>query len=367
MTMAGLGSVRISEQWRVIARAEQRLVGLAALAVASVWPLAQAHAQEPAAPEPSAAAASAEEEFEQAREAYHSGQFEPALQLLQQLYDETGSPNAHLFLARCHRELGNLIEAYQHMTLTVSEASAKTGEEERYAATRDAAARELAELSARVGLVTVLLTEQPKDVDVTVAGRSVASNRLGSPIPVDPGQVSVRVTAPGFEPVVRTLDVAAGENKALAISLSAKPPDEPAAPEPPAPAPKPPEASPEQPAPWVRTAGFFVAAVGVAGILTFAAAGATAEGKYSTLERECGDSRCTDPDMEDVVDSGRTFDTVANVGLIVGAAGLAIGGTMILLGWPSEGATRAARGSKTGSVALHVSPSNAMLRCGAVF
>ncbi len=86
----------------------------------------------------------------------------------------------------------------------------------------------------------------------------------------------------------------------------------------------------------VRIAGFVIAGLGVAGMGAFAGAGLAAKSKFSTVETECGNARCTDSKYGDVIDSGKTLQTIANVGLGVGIAGLVGGALMIAVGGPSK-------------------------------
>src|SRR5690606_36414471 len=86
----------------------------------------------------------------------------------------------------------------------------------------------------------------------------------------------------------------------------------------------------------LRTIGFVAAGVGVAGLAAFAIAGSMAKSEFDTLEEECGSARCTDPKYADNVDSGKRMQTIANIGLIVGAVGVVAGGTLIVLGGPSK-------------------------------
>ena len=170
--------------------------------------------------------------------------------------------------------------------------------------------------------------------------------------------------------VTRELQLAAGENKSIAISLTEKAaePEQPPA----APAPQPDRpavveaevtAAEEKPSTGLRTAGFVVGAVGVVGVAAFAVTGIMARNKYSTLEGKCGDERCTGPAMQEVVDQGRTLQTVANVSLIVGAVGLVAGGTMVYFGWPSEAAGQ----PQTAGLSLNLSPSAATVGYSGAF
>jgi hypothetical protein len=86
----------------------------------------------------------------------------------------------------------------------------------------------------------------------------------------------------------------------------------------------------------VRIAGFVVAGLGVAGMGAFVGAGLAARSKFSTVESECGNTRCTDPKYGDVIDGGKALQTIANVGLGVGIAGIVGGALMIALGGPSK-------------------------------
>ena len=84
------------------------LVG--ALAVATVVPASTAQAQ------PVVDAAS---RFAQAQSLYDAGNFTGALPIFEELTRETSSPNARFYVARCLRELGRTVEAYDAMVATV--------------------------------------------------------------------------------------------------------------------------------------------------------------------------------------------------------------------------------------------------------
>jgi hypothetical protein len=52
--------------------------------------------------------------------------------------------------------------------------------------------------------------------------------------------------------------------------------------------------------------------------------------KYSSLQHSCPQNHCS-PDQRDDIDTGKTYQTVANVGLGVGIAGIATGVTLFIL------------------------------------
>jgi hypothetical protein len=142
----------------------------------------------------------------------------------------------------------------------------------------------------------------------------------------------VRATAEGQTPVERKIEVAPGETRTLALAFGAAPADDVE----PAPGPAPDQPRVTESGGGLRTIGFITAGVGIAGIAVFGITGSMAKSEFDTIEEECGGERCTDPKYADNVDRGKRLQTIANVGLIVGAVGLVAGGTMIVLGGPKR-------------------------------
>ncbi len=261
--------------------------------------------------------------FKAAQELHDKGDFAAALPL----FSAIPSPNARLYAARCLIELKRLPEAYDELTTTVREATDRAVTEQRYAATRDAAATERTALAAKIGLVVIAVTDRPAGLEVKVAGQIIASERLGEAVPVAPGAVVIEASAPGRVAFRRQLALGAGSSEVLAITLVA----DTAAANTIAPPP-----TRNETTGGVRTAGFVVAGVGVAGVATFAITGLLANSKYSTVSAACGATHCTDPAYQRQIDAGKTLDTAANIGLGVGAAGLVAGALMIIFGGAHE-------------------------------
>ncbi|HHH12142.1 MAG TPA: hypothetical protein ENK23_08750, partial [Sorangium sp.] len=93
-----------------------------------------------------AAAQDVEKLFATAQELYDQHQCDAALPLFRKLHDQTSSPNARLYIARCYRQQGKMVEAYTEMQATLADAEARAALEDRYEPTRLAAATELKEL-----------------------------------------------------------------------------------------------------------------------------------------------------------------------------------------------------------------------------
>ncbi len=308
---------------------------------------------------------STSEQYAAAEKLFDQGRYEEALALFREVHAASKSPNARLWVARTLRELGRLPEAYEEMSLTVREAGERA---EKYAPTRDAAASELAVLERRVGRVVIAIADAPSGVTVTLDGAELDASRVGEPIAVNPGKRTITVTAPGRDAVERSVVVSAGEIKTVALAIAGEETASGPTPEPTPPLQE--EEEKKSSGGGVRTAGYVVTGLGVAGMALFGVAGLMANSKFKTLETECGGTRCTDPKYAETIDSGRTMDNLANVGLIAGAAGLVLGGAMIVLGGPSDDQEEASRGrprAPSATAAITFSPGGAGVRCAFTF
>lgn len=261
--------------------------------------------------------------FKAAQQLYDKGDFAGALILFQQVVELNGSPNARLYVARCQRELGKLPEAYEELTITIREADALAAKEERYAATRDAAAAERAALLSKIATLTIAIVNPPTDLVLKVNGRTIDTRRLTEPLAVEPGAIVIEASATNVKPFRKELTVVAGTSEAVPIALEALSAQ---------------NAKPvmKKSGGTVRLAGFGVLGLGVAGWATFAIAGSMANSKYDKLYDECGGGPCSTPAQAEEISSGRSLDLVANIGLGVGIAGTLGGAAMVILGGPKE-------------------------------
>jgi hypothetical protein len=90
----------------------------------------------------------------------------------------------------------------------------------------------------------------------------------------------------------------------------------------------------------LRTLGFVAGGVGVVGLGVFTVTGLMAKSTFDKLDSECKGG-CSDPGHLGDIDHGKSMQTAANVGLVVGLVGLATGVTFVVLGSGkgSEGAS----------------------------
>jgi hypothetical protein len=265
--------------------------------------------------------------FAAAQKLYEEGAYTPALAEFKALAAETNSPNADLYVARCLRELGRLVEAYEATTIAVRNATAKAEQEPKYVSTRNAAAADLAQLEPKVAKIIVAVANPPAGMQVTLNGTPLAAERLGVPVVLAPAEVVVRLTAPDHADVERRVVLKAGDTTTLPLAFAA-----------PAPTPPPPSSPAPTALGGVRIGGIVVLGVGAAGMATFAGAGVSANNRYDAISAACGGKHCTDPSYHAQIDGGRQLDLAANVGLGVGIAGLLGGALMVALGKPTTAA-----------------------------
>lgn len=294
--------------------------------------------------------------FQTAHTLFSEKKYDAALLLFRKAYEDTQSPNAHLMIGKCFLAQGKLPEAYDEFAATLREAAARAETEPKYAETRDAAAAEVAQLEPKIGKVVVTLVDAPAGARVLLGGVEVPTDKLGAPIAVLPGTVDVVAEGLSQGADKRQEQIKAGETKV--VVFGAKPQSSTGTP--PSGTEKPVSGPDEMTGGGLRKAGFAVLGLGVVGMGMFAIGGIQGNAKFAQLEQECGGARCTDPKYADIVESGKTMDLVANIGLGVGIAGIVAGTVMVLVGGPKAK-------PKTTDASLFVSPGQTVLQVRHVF
>jgi hypothetical protein len=278
----------------------------------------------------------AKAEFAAAQKLFKAGRFAEALPLFRNVADTTRSPNARLYVGHCLEQVGKVVDAYKVFELIVKEITEHP--EEKYEPTREAAMAELAILQVRVAKIVISLTEIPPDVAVTLDGARVEEKDLGSSIIVTPGPHHVEATANGMTPVRRDVNLDGGEVKTVIVSP--KKADEARVA---ASAAAPPETKGESSGgSSTRAIGYVAGGIGVFGVGVFTVAGLMAKSTFDKLDDECKKG-CSDAGHLGDIDRGKSLQTTANVGLVIGLVGLGTGVTLILLGSSKAGESPSAR------------------------
>jgi hypothetical protein len=286
--------------------------------------------------------------FMRGKELFTKQKFAEALVEFQGSHDIVASPNARLYIARCYRELGKLVAAYAELGRVAAEAREHEREDPRYAKTASAATEERDAITPQLGFVKVTVDGATPETRMTVAGDEIKRAGWSEPAPVVPGTTEVVVETPGHAPQRQTVTLAAAETKAIRIDAAAGTIAVAEA----APPPVDDGANDRTKAKKnLRLFAFVAGGVGVAGLATFAVAGTLANGPYSDLKDKCQGGPCPASERGKI-DSGKTEQTIANVGLVVGAVGVAAGMTLFVLSIPSGSGE-----TKDKALALDVGPS----------
>lgn len=262
----------------------------------------------------------AQRHFERGQVAFRSGEYDTALAAFKTSLELAHSPNTLLFISRSLRHLERNAEAANAYETTIRAAALAEEHAPRYAKTRDAARAELSPLRAVISGIRID-TDDSKPLDsVKVNGRAVPQEGLELLFYVEPGKATVELFFEdgSIEKQVVTAEAAKqyvvtpGAGEIIARSNTA---DESLS------QPHAADATPTtNTLEWVGLGvGSGLAVVGFAGALGFSMA---SKEKYAELEEACG-GPCSPPRTDDIKE-GETYDTLANVGLVVGVVGVGI-------------------------------------------
>ena len=278
----------------------------------------------------------AEQRFFAGKSLLADKKYAEALVELRASLDIVASPNTRLLIARTLRDMGRLVEAYVEFERAMIEAKELAAADPRYAKAAQGAADDRAALEPEIGFVTVTVQNATAESKLKVANEEIRRAAWGQPAPVMPGTTDIVVETPGRAPVHKSVALKKGEKQAVTIdaggSGDATAPVQPAAtPEAQAPAPEQPKADRTSLRPYAYVAG----GVAVIGLATFFIAGAMSNSTYDGLKTACPNGTCP-PSKADDISSGKTQQTVANVGLALGLVGAAAGGVLFVLSMPSK-------------------------------
>ena len=280
---------------------------------------AEAPPEEPAA-DPRETASKA---YREGRAAFEAGEFDRALELFRSSHQVHQSPNSRLMIAKTLHELGQPVEAYKEMVAAEQEAVAAAKANDAYIDTLNAAREVLAQLRSGVAVMRVTVvgghTDLPPGSSISINGLDLPTAEWGEPIALAPGATTITLTT--IDGVTeQTLSLAAGDDQATALERPVA--DTPVEPE------------GDGFGEWFEenreTAAFVAGGVGAAGLITFAIFGGMTLSSYGDLDDSCPGGNCPTGSQDDI-DSGQTYQTVANVGLVVGLVGAAASATLFLL------------------------------------
>lgn len=280
----------------------------------------------PAARAQSRDRATAEALFRAGREAAEHGDFATACARFNESNRLDPAPGTVFNLGDCNEKIGKLASAWQRYQEVIQKLPPSDPRV-------TVAQQHSAALEARVPHLTLRLGPgASSDASVSRDGVELGRASFGLPLPVDPGDHTVTVSAPGRAEKRYSVSLREGESRDLAV-------------EPGAPLPVAHVASPTSTTPardrgtddgsGMRTAGYVALGVGAAGIVTSLITGAMVISRKNVVDNHCQNQHCDQQGL-DAADAGRTLSTVSTVSFIVGAVGVGGGLTLILTHGPHE-------------------------------
>lgn len=132
------------------------------------------------------------------------------------------SPSLRGFIAQEHHALGHVLEAYDAAVLCEREARADPTARRREQTIATCSALS-AELGPRIGRVTVRVPDPPPGARVRVADAEVARALWELPYPVRPGLVRIEASAESRVPFRVEMNVSAGQNVDVVVTLAPAP------------------------------------------------------------------------------------------------------------------------------------------------
>jgi hypothetical protein len=279
----------------------------------------------------------AQARFVKGKDLFQRKKFDDALVEFRASIEIVDSPNTRLQISRTLRALARYVAAYAELGRTLVAAKELSAQDNRYQRAYDAAVQERSELQPLLGFVTLTIQNPAEGTRVVVGTEEILPAAWAEPVPIFGGSAEIDVETPGHEPVKNTVTVAPGATATLTVDAQSGPVVVAQAPPPPPPAPPPAPPAPPPPAdmhglrPWSYVAG----GVGVAGLATFAIAGVMAGSTYGDLQSACKNGGCPESKSGEI-SSGKSQQTIANVGLALGLVGAAAGGVLFYLSLPKK-------------------------------
>ncbi len=246
------------------------------------------------------------------KKAYDAGDFVEAFSQFERSYAAVASPNSLLMVAQTLEQQGKLADAYRAYVQTRQDASPLASSDAKYQKTEEAADAAAKKLEPELGWVRIKADRASSSV--RVADRFITASERSGEVAVTAGTVNVALLDGEAEVATKEVTLKAGEH--VDVELGAPEPSASFT-----------SSIPRNYLPNQRTWAYVAGGIGAAGIATFTIFGLLNNSQYDDLEDECSGGRCSASAEEDV-DTGRTYQTVANVGLVVGLVGLGTGAAL---------------------------------------
>jgi hypothetical protein len=253
-------------------------------------------------------------------------------------------------LADCWEHIGRTASAWSAFLDVAAEAKA-AGQADREQASRERAAA----LAAKVPRLVIEVTAPEPGLTVQRNGVAVGDVSWGTPLPVDPGTITVQASAPGKKTWSQPIEVSAGNTATLRIPALEATATEAA----PAPAAPPPNANPDgsdetSSSSSQKTIAYVVGGVGVVGLVAGTAFFFSYKSNNDDAKAICPTGNDCEPGSAqrhaELLDDARTARTLTYVGWGVGVAALGGAAALYFTAPKSDASSAAARLSVTPAI-----------------
>jgi hypothetical protein len=293
-----------------------------------------AHAQDKAA---------AEALFDQGVRLMKQNSFEGACPKLEESERLDPAVGTLLYLGECYERVGKTASAWA----TFREAASLASNSNQADRARIASGR-AQELEPRLSRLTVELAPDVAKIDgvsVKRGSQRIEPSLYGTPLPVDPGEYLIEVTAPGYEKWTTPIKVeGGGASASVRVPGLIKAPES-ATPAPSAapasaasgkPAPLRPLPAPERGISTQQTLGLVVGGVGLIGVGLGSYFGIRAISQNSDAEQHCPKSpKCNDAEGPSLTDKSLSNASASNIAFAAGGVLVATGAVLYLTGGSS--------------------------------
>lgn len=288
--------------------------------------------------------AAAEALFDEALELMKDKRYAEACPKLEESQRIDAGIGTLLYLAECYEKTGRTASAWATFREAASAASA-AGQADRARQGKSRADR----LEEQLSKLTIMVAPENKTLSgfqVTRAGETVQPPLYDTAVPVDPGQMTIEASAPGYEPFTKTVTVPANGGRGLiqipplapqpgtATAAAAPPPTTPGATQPAQ------NTTSQSTSPGAdltadagtgdgatsRTVGVVLMGVGAAGVVIGSIFGVDALRKKSDADKECGDKTCDTEKGAQLNKDAQDAALVSTIGFVAGAGALLAGG-----------------------------------------
>lgn len=264
--------------------------------------------------------------------AYQAGDYDLAIERLERAFKVLPAPSLGLWSARALEKGGKLVQAAERYLTTTRLPPAAGGDKDvQEQAKRDAAAEREALLPKIPGLVIEVEGASEDEVSLTVDDAPVNSALIGTPLPANPGTVTV-VAESGEARAQLSVTLAVGETKTVTLNLAAGPTTAAPAESAIAADDSQRDAGSEQQGPrWQPIVGWSALGVGVAGLALGGIAAGLAVAQYDTAAAGCTNNVCPPGTQPSQIQGYNELLTVSSIGIIAGGVLAGAGLTLLLL------------------------------------